>query len=98
MEDLKSAFDFALENNNLKGAYNLTAPVPTTNYGFTKALAKALKRPAILPLPKFVLGIIFGEGAKVLTGGQRAVPKKLLDEGFKFKFKNIEEAIGNLAG
>ena len=96
IEDLKNAFEFALEHDNIEGIYNMTAPTPTTNYGLTKALGKSLHRPTILPIPAFILDLIFSEGSKVLTDGQNAVPKRLLDAGFEFKFQNIEDTIDNL--
>lgn len=96
MEDLKGAFDFALKNENLSGSYNLTAPTPTTNYGLTKALGKSLHRPTIFPVPEFVLNLIFSEGAKVLTDGQSAIPKRLMDAGYEFRFETIEQTIEDL--
>lgn len=95
IDDLMSAYKFVIENC-FEEIFNLTAPVPTTNKGLTLALGKTLKRPTILPVPEFVLNLIFSEGARVLTDGQSAVPKKLLDLGFEFKFKTIEETIENL--
>ncbi|WP_428024790.1 TIGR01777 family oxidoreductase [Arcobacter sp.] len=95
IEDLLEAYKFVIENS-YEDTFNLTAPIPTTNKGLTLALGKTLKRPTILPLPEFVLNLIFSEGAKVLTDGQSVVPKKLLDLGFKFKYKTIEETIENL--
>jgi len=95
IEDLLNAYKFVIENES-ENIFNLTAPKPTTNKGLTFALGKTLKRPTILPLPEFVLNIIFSEGAKVLTDGQSAIPKNLLDLGFKFKYKTIEETIENL--
>ena len=62
----------------------------------TKALGKTLNRPTLFPVPEFVLNLIFSEGARVLTDGQSAIPQKLLDLGFEFKFKNIEDTIENL--
>jgi hypothetical protein len=96
IEDLKNAFEFALEHDNIEGIYNMTAPTPTTNYGLTKALGKSLHRPTLLPVPTFILDLIFSEGAKVLTDGQSAVPKRLIDAGFEFKFHTIEETIDDL--
>ncbi len=98
IEDLKNAFEFALEQDNIEGIYNMTAPVPTTNYGLTQALGQSLHRPTVLPVPSFVLDLIFSEGSKVLTDGQSAVPQRLLDAGFEFKYKNIEDTIENLIG
>ncbi|QKJ22035.1 TIGR01777 family oxidoreductase [Poseidonibacter lekithochrous] len=93
--DLLNAFRFVIDNLH-EDIFNLTAPVPTTNKGLTLALGKTLKRPTILPVPEFVLNIIFSEGAKVLTDGQSVIPQKLEDLGFEFKFKTIEETIEDL--
>jgi len=93
--DLLNAFRFVIDDLH-EDIFNLTAPVPTTNKGLTLALGKTLKRPTILPLPEFVLNIIFSEGAKVLTDGQSVIPQKLEDLGFEFKFKTIEETIEDL--
>ena len=95
IDDLMAAYKFVIQNE-CEEIFNLTAPVPTTNKGLTLALGKTLKRPTILPVPEFVLNLIFSEGARVLTDGQSAVPQKLLDLGFEFKFKTIEETIENL--
>ncbi|CAM3413947.1 TIGR01777 family oxidoreductase [Arcobacter aquimarinus] len=95
INDLLNAYKFVIENE-FEDTFNLTAPIPTTNKGLTLALGKTLKRPTILPVPQFVLNIIFSEGARVLTDGQSAIPKKLLELGFKFKFNTIEETIEDL--
>lgn len=96
IDDLLDAYKFIFDNKECKGVYNLTAPEPTTNYGLTKALGKALHRATVLPVPQFVLNLIFSEGAKVLTDGQCAKPKRLLESGFEFKYKNINDAINSL--
>lgn len=98
IEDLLSAYEFIYENDNLNGVFNLTAPVPTTNLGLTKALGKTLHRPTILPVPQFALNLIFSEGAKVLTDGQCVKPKRLIQNGFNFKYETIEDTIENLVG
>ena len=96
IEDLISAYNFVLEDQNIDGVFNLTAPVPTTNLGLTKALGDNLHRPTILPIPQFVLNLLLSEGAKVLTDGQSALPNHLLQNGFIFKYQTIEETIENL--
>jgi uncharacterized protein (TIGR01777 family) len=96
LDDLLEAYSFVIENDTIDGVFNLTAPSPTTNYGLTKALGKSLNRPTVLPVPQFVLNLIFSEGAKVLTDGQSVVPQKLLDSGFEFQYKNIEDTIDAL--
>ena len=95
IEDLLNAYKFVIENE-YEEVFNLTAPVPTTNKGLTKALGKTLNRPTLFPVPEFILNLIFSEGARVLTDGQSAIPQKLLDLGFEFKFKNIEDTIESL--
>ena len=84
IEDLASAYDFMITNNKLSGTYDLVAPELITNRAMTKALAAALHRPAIFPIPTFVFKILYGEGAQVLTEGQIVSPKKLLESGFEF--------------
>lgn len=96
INDLKRAYAFVIENEEIEGVLNLTAPNPTTNAGLTKALGKALHRPTLLPVPEFVLKIIFSEGAKVLTDGQRVVPRRLLDYGFAFEYPTIESSIDRI--
>lgn len=96
IDDLINAYKFIIENERASGIFNITAPKPTTNYGLTKALGKALNRPTLLPIPQFVLNIILSEGAKVLTDGQKAIPNHLLQAGFTFEYKNIEDTINNL--
>ncbi len=93
IQDLTRAFLTVIDNTTYEGIYNLTSPNPTTNKGLTKALSKALHRPALLRIPKFVLRIQLGEGAQVLTKGQTVIPKRLIDSGFTFLFPEIEEAV-----
>ena len=96
IEDLERFYLYAVEHHDLQGIYNMTTPQSSTNYGLTKALGVALHRPTILPLPSFVLKLIFGEGSTVLTDGQSALPKRVLESGFSFKFQNVEEIINDL--
>lgn len=98
IDDLLNAYDFIIENDMHDGTFNLTAPKPTTNYGLTKALGKALHRPTLLPVPEFVLNLIFSEGAKVLTDGQSVVPKRLQELNFSFQHKDIDSTIKNIVG
>lgn len=93
IKDLIRAFETAINDSTYEGVYNMTAPQPTTNLGLTKALGKALSRPTIFPVPEFVLRLLYGEGAQVLTSGQTVLPKRLLASGFQFDFSSIEEAV-----
>ncbi|WP_121628621.1 TIGR01777 family oxidoreductase [Poseidonibacter antarcticus] len=96
IDDLINAYEYVYENKHCRGIYNLTAPTPTNNCDFTKTLGKALNRPTIIPVPEFVFNLIFSQGGEVLTHGQCAKPKRLLDQGFEFKYENITEALNNL--
>lgn len=92
-DDVINAFKFLL-NGNCNGIYNLTAPTPVTNEKFTHSLAKSIHRPAIFPMPAFVINILFGEmGRELLLGGQLVAPHKLQQEGFVFKYPEIYEAL-----
>jgi uncharacterized protein (TIGR01777 family) len=93
IEDLAGVFLAAISDASFQGIYNVTAPEPATNNELTKALAGVLGRPALLPLPEFVLRLKFGEGAQVLTKGQRVVPKRLLDSGYQFQFSDLTTAV-----
>ncbi len=94
--DLARALCVALDDPTFSGVYNMSAPNPATNAGLTYALAKALHRPALLPLPSFAMKLAFGEGACVLLDGQIAVPQRLLDAGFRFQYNRIEDSIADL--
>jgi uncharacterized protein (TIGR01777 family) len=94
IDDLIRLIHFALENENLSGAVNATAPNPSTNEEFTKTLGKVLHRPTFLPVPEFAIKLMFGEmGETLLLQGQRVLPKTLQDAGFEFKFENLEDAM-----
>lgn len=93
IDDLAQAYLFALENQEVNGVYNLTAPHPIDNLAFTKALGHTLGRPTWFPVPPFVLKLMFGEGAKVMTDGQSVKPERLLESGFAFRYPTINEAL-----
>jgi len=86
----------ALDHPGAIGAINATGQHPVTNKEFSKALGRALHRPAIFPIPPFMLKLRFGEVADVLTTGQRVVPAKALALGYQFMFPDIDGALKNL--
>ena len=96
VQDLVRAMTFALETPAASGPFNACAPEPVTNADFTKALAAALKRPAVLPVPAFALGLAMGEAASMLLSGQRCVPAALNKLGFSFVFPRIEDALADI--
>jgi uncharacterized protein len=88
---------WALDSEPVSGTLNATAPNPATNREFSKALGRALNRPAVMPVPGFVLDLKFGgEFGKVLRGGQRAVPKRAQELGYEFKHPRLDGALADL--
>ncbi|MEC8555821.1 MAG: TIGR01777 family oxidoreductase [Planctomycetota bacterium] len=85
LDDCVSGILASLHRKELHGAINFVAPESVTNAEFTEALAKAIRRPAVLPAPKFALRLLMGEMADaLLLSSCRARPKRLLDAGFEF--------------
>lgn len=94
LDDVVGIINFALENESVRGAINVTAPNPVTNEEFTKTLGSVLYRPTFLPLPEFAVHMVFGEmGDALLLDSTRVVPKRLLDAGYDFKFTDIKTAL-----
>ena len=79
--------------------YNLTAPFPVTNAQWTKLLAKALGKPALMPLPHIFVKLLFGEmGETLLLKGQKVLPERITKAGFSFKYPKLEDALSHLFG
>jgi uncharacterized protein len=93
LTDEVGAIRFLLDRDDLSGPVNLTAPEPVTNAEFTRALAQALHRPALLQLPAPVLRGALGELATELLGSSRVKPAKLLEAGFTFHDPDIRTAL-----
>jgi uncharacterized protein (TIGR01777 family) len=92
-EDVAAILQWLLENDLARGAYNASAPQPVTNAEFTRALAQALGRPALLPMPAAALKLLFGEMSELLLVSDRMVPQRLLDEGFRFRYPELKAAL-----
>lgn len=93
IDDAVNALVFALENSNVSGVLNLTAPNPVNNEVFTKTLGKVLRRPAFFRVPASALKFLFEDGAEVLLKGQRVLPKKLQESGYSFQYQSLEDAL-----
>jgi uncharacterized protein (TIGR01777 family) len=91
--DLVGIFLLALDNPQAQGPINGTAPNPVTNKEFSKALGRALHRPSFLRTPKFMLRVMLGEVAGLVTTGQRVLPRKALALGYPFQFPDIDGAL-----
>ncbi len=96
IDDMINAIVFLLDEPNAHGAFNLTAPEPVSNTNFTQILANTLNRPALFPMPEFVLKLLFGEMSDLLIYGQNVIPEKLEQQGFKFKFETLDTALNEV--
>ena len=76
-----------------RGAVNATAPEPVTNKAFSKALGRALHRPAIAPVPAFAIQLLYGDMAEIVTKGQNAVPRRTLELGYRHAHPDLDEAL-----
>jgi uncharacterized protein (TIGR01777 family) len=92
-QDYLNALLFVLDNPDCRGPFNMTAPKPVDNRSFTEALARSLKRKALLVTPEFLLKPILGERSLLLFGGQNVLPEKLRVHGFQFQFPSIDDAL-----
>jgi uncharacterized protein (TIGR01777 family) len=96
--DEVGAIYFLIENKTANGPFNLAAPTPLTNAEFSRLLAQQLRRPTLTPIPGFMLRLLFGEMATALLEGQRTIPKRLLQAGFRFRFPEAGPALRDLLG
>ncbi|GAB4414255.1 MAG: TIGR01777 family oxidoreductase [Anaerolineales bacterium] len=94
--DEVGAIRFLLEHPEARGPFNLVAPDVMTNAEVSRVIARVLRRPSWLPLPAFVMRLLFGEVATLLLEGQRAVPKRLQELGYAFRFPTLEGALRDL--
>jgi len=93
-DDEVAAIRFLIENEDVRGVFNLTAPEPLTIRDFCRLLGHVTRRPSWLPVPGFVLRLLFGEMADaLLLSGQRVLPKRLQEAGFEFKYPTAETAL-----
>ena len=98
ISDLIALIVFLMNESTVRGVFNATSPFPVTNREFTQALAEAVHRPAILPVPAFALRLMFGEMASVLLASQRAVPDAAQRAGFVFEHPDVFAALDQLVG
>ena len=92
IDDVVGIYLFALDNPAVKGAVNATSPNPKTMKDFCKTMAGKLHRPSLFPVPGFAVKIIAGEMAQVVLSGRKALPKKIIELGYKFKFERAADA------
>jgi uncharacterized protein (TIGR01777 family) len=98
LDDIAGLYLHALDNEAWSGAYNGAAPTPVTNKVFSKALGRALHRPAVAPVPAVAIKLLYGQMSEIVTTGQRAVPSRALAGGYVFKHPELDEALASALG
>jgi hypothetical protein len=92
-DDVVGALIWMMENPNASGPFNVVSPNPATNAEFTRTLGKVLHRPTLFPAPGPVLKVALGEMARLLLTGQKAIPERLTQEKFEFRYPDLEQAL-----
>lgn len=93
-EDVLRAIEWAIDRPEVRGTYNITAPEPLRNRDFARALGRALHRPSFMPVPGFMLRLIFGDMAdEAMLGGQRVIPARATREGFTFAYPTLDSSL-----
>jgi len=92
VEDLVSIYLFCLEKN-LKGAVNAVSPNAVTNKEFSRTLGKVMHRPSFFNTPSFMLKLVLGEASELLLDSCKALPKKLVKAGYKYRFRELPAAL-----
>jgi len=95
VDDIVGLYLAALDVPEWSGAVNGAAPEPVTNRDFSRALGRALHRPAVAPVPALALRLLYGEMAQIVTSGQRAVPARPLAGGYAFAHPDLDEALAS---
>jgi hypothetical protein len=93
VDDIVGLYLAALDDPAWSGPVNAGAPEPATNREFSKALGRALHRPAVAPVPALALRLLYGDMAEIVTEGQRAVPRRALELGYEFRHPDLDEAL-----
>ena len=93
VDDVAGLIMWAIANESISGPVNAVCPEPVRNIDFTRALARAVHRPAILPAPAFALRLALGELSRVMLDSVRIIPKVALEDGYTFRFPNVEAGL-----
>jgi uncharacterized protein (TIGR01777 family) len=96
LDDVVKGIRFLIDNKQARDAYNLTSPDPLKNIDFARQLGRAMRRPAFVPVPAFALKLVLGETSTLALDGQRVVPKRLVEAGFDFTYKTLEDVLPSL--
>lgn len=95
LDDAVGAIRFAIDGD-ISGPVHVTAPEPARNASFARTVGRLMKRPALLPVPRFVMTAALGEQATLVCDGQQALPARLLAAGYEFRFPTLDSALKDL--
>jgi len=95
IDDLVGIYLAAVDDGRWSGPVNASAPEPVTNAAFSKALGRALHRPALAPVPALAIRALYGSMAEIVTEGQRAIPRRALELGYTFTHPDLDEALAD---
>ncbi len=98
IQDIQAGIQFLIDQKELEGVFNFTAPEPVQQKTFANSLGSVLSRPAFLPAPSFMVKTIMGELGSVFLESQRAVPIRLVQSGYSFLFKSVDTALNDILG
>ena len=93
IEDMVRGIIFLLNHPDAKGPFNMVAPTPIRNAQFSRVLGEVLHRPTLFRVPASVIRLLMGESATLVLGGQRAVPQRLHEAGYKFRYQELKPAL-----
>jgi uncharacterized protein (TIGR01777 family) len=97
-DDIVGLYLAAVDGAEWQGPINACAPEPVTNRDFSRALGRALHRPAFAPVPGLAVRLLYGDMAEIVTTGQRAVPTRALEHGYAFRHTDLERALRDAVG
>jgi uncharacterized protein (TIGR01777 family) len=98
LDDVVGAILFELDTPAARGPVNVTAPEPATNRELSKALGRALNRPAFAPVPALAVKALYGQMAEIVITGQRAIPARLTELDYDFKQPDLDAALRDATG
>ncbi len=93
INDITGMYLYSVDNSSVKGAVNAAAPNPVTMKELAKKIGSILHRPAFFPVPGFIVKIVAGEMAEVVLSGRKALPKKIMDLGYRFSYEDVNKAL-----
>jgi uncharacterized protein (TIGR01777 family) len=97
VKDISNIYVKAIEDSSMHGPYNAVSPMAVTHHRFMKILSGVIKRPLFpIPVPGFILGMVYGEMASIILEGSRVSPEKIIAKGFKFQYPDLSLALSDL--